>query len=160
AAVVLDNRPRKSDDVPGLCPVKPDRPDSLSEPFLAERRHLLWRVGDREQGPRGLVDAGVRRLRRQHDRDQEREGVEVFELALRQGIGGGQSLEDRLGPRRPRLPRLFSRHRRFIGTRGRSAKTALAERILPGAAPPSMMATQARVFGGRPPIRKWSREEA
>ena len=121
-AVPLDDRPRKRDDVLGLGPIEPDGLDPFGKPLDAERRHLLGRVGDGEQRRRDLVDAGVGRLRRKHHRHQERERIDVFELALRRRIGCGQPLEDRLGPRRPRLPGLFSRHGRFIGARSRRAK--------------------------------------
>ena len=43
---------------------------------------------------RRLVDAGVGRLRRQHHGHQQREGIDVFQLALGLGVGGGKAPED------------------------------------------------------------------
>jgi uncharacterized membrane protein len=42
---------------------------------------------------RRLVDAGVGRLRRQHDRHQQREGIDVLQFAARIGIGGLEAAE-------------------------------------------------------------------
>ena len=74
--------------------IEADRLDPLGEPRFAERRHLGRRVGEREQRARRLVDADVGRLRRQHDGDEQGEGVDVFELALRLRVGRGEPLED------------------------------------------------------------------
>jgi hypothetical protein len=41
-------------------------------------------------------------LRRQHDGDQQRERVDVFEFALRRRVGGGEPGEDFLGARQLR----------------------------------------------------------
>ena len=126
AAVPFDDGARERDDVPGLGPIEPDRLDEFGEPLLAERRHLFRRVGEGEQRRRRPVHARVRRLRRQHHRHQQSERVDVFELALRGRIGRGQSLEDRLGPRRPSLPGLLSRHRPVIGARLRASQAQLS----------------------------------
>ena len=70
---------------------------------FAERRHLLRRVGEREQRRRRLVDAGVGRLRRQHHRDQQRERIDVLQLAARlrhRGLEAAERLLD-LGLARP-----------------------------------------------------------
>ena len=88
----------------------------------AERRHLLGRVRDGEQRGRRFVHTCVGRLRREHHGDKQCEGIDVLEFALRGGIGGRQSLEDRLGSRLSRLPGLSTRHDGFIGTRGERAK--------------------------------------
>ena len=48
---------------------------------------------------RRLVDAGIGRLRRKHHGDQQREGVDVLELALRLRLDLGEAPED-LGDRR------------------------------------------------------------
>ena len=53
---------------------------------LAELQHLFRRVGRGEQRRRRLVDAGIGRLRRQHHRDQQRERIDVLQLALRRRI--------------------------------------------------------------------------
>jgi hypothetical protein len=55
--------------------------------------HLLRRVGELEQSRRRLVDAGVGRLRRQHDGDQQRERIDVLQFGARRGIGGGKAAE-------------------------------------------------------------------
>ena len=83
AAMVADQRLRQRDHVLRLAPPQADRANMLAELRLAERQHLLRRVGDLEQGARRLVDAGVGRLRRQHDGDEKREGIDVLEFALR-----------------------------------------------------------------------------
>ncbi len=62
------------------------------------------RVRDGEQGARRLVDAGIRRLRREHHGDQQREDIHMLKLALRLRIGGlkpGENCLDLGG--RPRL---------------------------------------------------------
>ena len=46
-----------------------------------------------QQRRRRLVDAGIGRLRRQHDRDQERERIDILQFAARIGIGGGKAAE-------------------------------------------------------------------
>ena len=83
AAVLGDQLLRQRDDVLRLGAKEPDGLDQLAHALLAERRHLLRRVGEREQRRRRLVDAGVGRLRRQHHRDQQRERIDVLQLALR-----------------------------------------------------------------------------
>ena len=74
---------RQRDDVLRLGAIEPDGLDQFAHALFAERRHLLRRVGRREQRRRRLVDAGVGRLRRQHHRDQQRERIDVLQLALR-----------------------------------------------------------------------------
>src|SRR6266567_5566464 len=73
---------RERDDVLRLGAVEPDGLDVVAQPFLAERQHLLRRIGNLEQLSCRLVDASVGRLRRQNDRDQEGIGVEMFQLPL------------------------------------------------------------------------------
>ena len=91
-----------------LVRIEPDGLDQLADAVLAERRHLLRRVGEREQRRRRLVDAGVGRLRRQHHRDQERERIDVLQLALRLRHRGLKAAERFLdlgrGPRLASLP--------------------------------------------------------
>ncbi len=140
AAVLLDDRARKRDDVLRLGAIEPDGFDQVGNLLHAERRHLLGRVGDGEQRGRCFVHARVGRLRRQHHGYKQCEGVDVFEFALRGGIGGGQALEYRLGSRRSRLPGLSTRHGRFIGARrGRAKRSTRLKRKLPCVAPPSIM---------------------
>ena len=61
---------------------------------LAERHHLARRVGEAEELARRLVDAGVGRLRRQDDGDEQRVGVDMIELALRLRIALLEAAED------------------------------------------------------------------
>ena len=93
AAELGDQLFRQRDDVPGLVAIEPDGLDVVAHFVFAEREHLLRRIGDREQRARRLVDAGIGRLRRQHHRDQQRVGVEMFELALRLRIGLAKAAE-------------------------------------------------------------------
>ena len=66
-----------------LGAIQADRADEFLQPLLAEIEHLLRRIGDREQGRCRAVDADIGRLRRQHDRDQQRIGVDELEFGLR-----------------------------------------------------------------------------
>ena len=84
---------RQRDDVLRLVAIEPDGLDVVAHLVLAEREHLLRRIGDREQRARRAVDAGVGRLRRQHHRDQQRVGVEMLQFALRLGIGVAKAAE-------------------------------------------------------------------
>ena len=85
---------------------QPDGLDEVAHARFAERDHLLRRVGEREQRRRRLVDAGIGRLRRQHHRDQQREGIDVLELALGLRVGACEAaerlLDFGLGPLRRR----------------------------------------------------------
>ena len=64
------------------------------KPFLAQRQHLLGRVGDLEQRAGRLVDADVRRLGRQHHRDQQGVGVDVFQFGLGSRVVGGKTAKE------------------------------------------------------------------
>ena len=94
AAEVLDQEARELDDVLGLVAVEADGADVGDEPLLAQRQHPFGRVGEGEEVARGLVDAGVGGLGRERDGHEEREGVEVLELALGMGVGGAEAAED------------------------------------------------------------------
>ena len=85
AAMLGDQLSRQRDDVLRLGAEEADGADQFGDPVLAERRHLLRRVGGGEQGRRRLVDPGVGRLRRQDDGDEQGEGAGVVQLALRLG---------------------------------------------------------------------------
>ena len=93
AAVFLDELLRQPDHILGLGAKKPDGLDQIAHLGFAEFRHLLRRIGEREQSRRRLVDAGVGRLRRQHDGDQQRERVDVLQFAARRRVGGGETAE-------------------------------------------------------------------
>ena len=98
AAVLGDEPLGEQDHVLRLVAEETDRLDELPQALRAKRVHLLGRVGDAEEGARGLVDAGVGRLRREHHRDQQREGAGVLELALGIRVGACEATED-LGDR-------------------------------------------------------------
>lgn len=87
ATEIADQLFRQRNDVLGLGAIKTDGLDVVTNRLLAEIDHLLRRIGDGEQCARRLVDAGIRRLRGQHHGDQQRVGIEMFELALGLGIG-------------------------------------------------------------------------
>ena len=89
---------RQRDDVLRLVAPQPDGADVVADRRLAERQHLLRRVGHGKQRPRRLVDAGIGRLRRQHHGDQQREGVDVFEFALRLRPLHREAAEDLVAP--------------------------------------------------------------
>ena len=88
--VAFDQDPAQRDQILRLGAKKADRADQPGHPLLAQRQHLLRRVGQREQRRGGLVDPGIGRLRRQHHRRQKRERVDEFELGLRDRPGFGQ----------------------------------------------------------------------
>ena len=94
AAMLGDELLRQRDDVLRLGAVEADGADEVGDRRLAERRHLLRRVGEREERRRRLVDAGVGRLRREHDGDEQGERVVVVEFALRLGLALGEAAED------------------------------------------------------------------
>ena len=84
---------RQRDDVPGFVAIEPDGLDVLAHFLFAELKHPLGRIGHRKQRARRLVDAGIRCLRRQYDRHQQRIGVEMLKLALRLRIGFAKPAE-------------------------------------------------------------------
>ena len=65
----------------------------LLERLFAEIDHLLGRCDLAKQGTGGLVDAGIGRLRRQHDRDQQLIVVAIFQFRDRRRICFGQAAE-------------------------------------------------------------------
>src|SRR5580704_4712007 len=67
-----------SDHVLRFGAIKPDGLDQGAHARFAELDHLLRRIGKLEQRRRRLVDAGVGRLRRQYDRDQQRKRIDVL----------------------------------------------------------------------------------
>ena len=93
AAEFGDQLFRQRNDVLRLVAIEPNGLDVFAHFLFAELKHLLRRIGHRKQRARRLVDAGIRCLRREHDRDQQRIGVEMFELALRLRIGFAKPAE-------------------------------------------------------------------
>ena len=119
AVVLRDQLLRQRDDVLRLVAIKPDRLDVVAHALLAERDHFFRRVGGGEQRGRRLVDAGIGRLRRQHDRDQQREGVDVREFAARIGMRSVKAAERFLDIGRRPAFRLFSASQAgFFASRG------------------------------------------
>ena len=88
--MLLHQHARQRDDVARLGAKQADRADQLGDARFAERQHHLRRVGQGEQRRGRLVDPDIGRLRRQHDRDQQGERVDEFELGLRDRPGGLQ----------------------------------------------------------------------
>ena len=89
--MLLDEDPAQRDQVLRLGAKEADRADQFDDPLLAEDQHLLRGVGEREERRGRLVDAGIGRLRRQHDGDQQGEGIDEFELGLRDRARLGQT---------------------------------------------------------------------
>jgi hypothetical protein len=77
---------RQLDDVLRLVAEQADGLDVLDQRLLAQGQHLLGVSAIGEQRARGLVHADVGRLRRQGDGDQQGEGVDMLQLALRFGV--------------------------------------------------------------------------
>jgi hypothetical protein len=102
AAVIADELFGKSDDVLRLGIEQADRLDRLAQGFLPEINHLLGIPDAREERPAGDIDAGVGRLRGQHDRNQQLIGVRGIQLGRRRWIGFGQAPEE--------FENLLSRH--------------------------------------------------
>jgi hypothetical protein len=94
ACVLGDQDFRQLDDVLGLGVEQADRPDVLAKLFLPQFHHLLRCLDDLEQRAGRLVDADIRRLGRQHDRDQQGIGVGVFQFGLGGRIVGGKTAEE------------------------------------------------------------------
>ena len=94
----------------------------------AEVDHLLRRRRELEERRRRLVDAGVGRLRREHHGDQQRERVDVLELALGLGHRLLETREDLVDLGFGQPPRL----RRLRGRRG-PARGCLRHRQSPRA---------------------------
>jgi len=57
----------------------------IGDLLLTELQHFLWRIGELEERAGGAVDALVRRLRGEHDGDEQRVRVRVFQFRFRIG---------------------------------------------------------------------------
>jgi hypothetical protein len=75
AAVLFDEDLGESLEALRLLGGEADLPDEVADLVDGEARHLLRGGGAGEEGGSHLVDQLVRRLRREDDGDQEREGV-------------------------------------------------------------------------------------
>ncbi len=81
--------------VPGLAAVQTDGPDVLRQPSASPSASILPACRrQREQAPRGLVDAHVGGLRRQQHRGQQLEHAAVLQFRGRLGIGCPQRREE------------------------------------------------------------------
>jgi hypothetical protein len=93
AAMTVDQGLAERDHVLRLGVEQADRLDRVAELFFPELNHLPGSSDAGEQRPAGNVDAGVRRLRREHDRDQQLVGIAGFELGRRRRIRFGKPAE-------------------------------------------------------------------
>ena len=87
AAEVVDQNARGGDDVLCLCVEQADGLDVLLQLFLAKIQHLLRRLDFSEQCAGRFVHPDIGRLRRQGYGDEQRVGVNIFQLGLRRRIG-------------------------------------------------------------------------
>lgn len=97
--IVIDQNLAQFDDILGLIAIEADGFDMLYQTLFAQIEHLLRRIGDFEQGIRGLVHALIGRLRRKRDGHHQSIGVDVIKFAFRLGLGGlepGEDLFDRV----------------------------------------------------------------
>ena len=91
---------RQRDDVLGLGVEQADGLDVVHQPLEPSATICCGVVDPFEQRLGRLVDADVGRLGRQHHGDQQRIGVDVFQLRLGLRHGGRQPGENRVGLRR------------------------------------------------------------
>ncbi len=99
AAMVLNQNAAEFDHILGLLPKKPDGFDMIAQGVLTQIKHLLRRIGDIEQCPRGFVDARIRCLRRKRNSHHQRIGIHMLQLALWLGLGrlkAGEYFADRV----------------------------------------------------------------
>jgi len=94
AAVLGDELLAERDDVLRLRVEQADRLDGRPQVVLAEFDHLLRGFYVLEQGLGGDVHAGVRCLRRKHDRDQQLIRIAGFKLRGRRRIGLREPAEE------------------------------------------------------------------
>ena len=118
AAVLGDQRLRQRDHVLGLVAVEADGLDVLAARSSSPSASIFCGVSATlNSAARRLVDAGVGRLRRQHHGHQQREGIDVLQLALGLGIGRGKPAED-LGSIRSGATLALRRARAWAGRGG------------------------------------------
>ena len=90
----VDQGLREGNDVFGLGVEQTDGFDRVSERFFAQIEHLPRRFDPFEEVARRKVDAGVGRLGRQNDRDQQLIDVAILKLGRRRRIGLGKPAEE------------------------------------------------------------------
>jgi hypothetical protein len=93
-AEAVDQRLRERDHILGLGIEQTDRFDRVFERFFAQFDHLFGRFDAFEELARRDIDPGVRRLRRQHDGDQQLVDVAVLKLRGGRRVGLGQAAEE------------------------------------------------------------------
>lgn len=86
ASVALDQSLAERNDVLGLGIEKADRLDCYPKIFFTEINHLPRRCNSLEDRPCRDVDAGIGRLRRKHDCDEQRVGIGEIELGGGRGV--------------------------------------------------------------------------
>ena len=94
AAVIANQCLRQRDHIPGLGVEQADRLDLTPQRLFAQLDHLARGLHPREQRTRGDVDAGVRGLGREDDRNQQLIGIAGFELGGRGGVRLGEPAEE------------------------------------------------------------------
>ena len=95
AVIAVDQHPAERDDVFGLVAEKAYGLDVIGQPCLTQRQHLLRCVCHREQRPRRLVHAYIRRLRRQGDGNDQGKGIQMLQLTLRLRLAFAKPGENR-----------------------------------------------------------------
>jgi len=93
AAIFADQRLAERDDILGLGVEEADGLDCLTQPFFAEIDHVLRRFHVLEHRLGRDVDAEIRRLCREHDRDEQLIGIGRFELGRRRRVVLRQPME-------------------------------------------------------------------
>ena len=94
AAIVIDERPAERDHVLRLGVEQADGLDRLAQPLFSKIDHLPGRPDPPEQWPCRNVDAGVGRLSRQHDCNEQRVGVDIVEFSCWRRIGFSEPPEE------------------------------------------------------------------
>ena len=93
-AMALEQNPRGQHDMPCFGVEQSNRFDIALDPMLAEREHFQWCSDFRKKKFSRLVDADIRRLGRQHHRDQEFIRARIFQLGGRRWMRCRQYAED------------------------------------------------------------------
>ena len=96
AVIVTDEALAEGHHVLRFRVIKADGLDVILEAALAELQHFLRCIGFFEQRRRRFVDAHIRRLCREHDGDEQREGVRRDKLRLRMRLTLRESGKDRI----------------------------------------------------------------
>ena len=125
ATVLADQDLRERTDVLRLRRRETARADLGQDRFDGELRHCRRSPRPREQTGRHLVHTLVRRLGREQDRDEQREGIFVAERNRRRGMEPLQDLDDALRLLGPVHPRPLVRPDRCAPAGGADYQTAI-----------------------------------